>query len=157
MRAGEETTSESQPERPRALSQVLSPAVAQKIAPAWALGTVCSQAWLEPGKRQQEKDKHESHDCRGRGQMDVDRLLVWHLSYYCERGRGPVPSESLSDCDMALALGMAVGHSRPLSIIARTQRSLSLHFSPLGMQESLWICLSTMPKRYRDTSTDCSW
>lgn len=74
------------------------------------------------------------------------RLLVQHLCCYCEHEHGPVPRGFLSNCNMALALGATAGHSRPLGIIARTQFSLSLHFSKLGREVSR-ICFKMVQER----------
>lgn len=75
----------------------------------------------------------------GDGCMWNCRLLIQHHCRYCERERErrPVPGESLSDSSLALGPEVTVSRGSPVGVFARTQFSLSLHFSKSGRE--VWI------------------
>lgn len=85
----------------------------------------------------------------GDGCMWNCRLLIQHHCRYCERERErrPVPGESLSDSSPALGPEVTVSRGSPVGVFARTQFSLSLHFSKSGREVSFWIFFKTVSER----------
>lgn len=76
-------------------------------------------------------------------------LPAGHLRPYCERERGPVPGVSWAlQLPPAPTRGPRLGQGTASGTFARTQSSLSLHFSKLGREVSVFGFFSkTVPKR----------